>query len=57
VKKYDPLVPREIESLSQFLLIVDHAEPALRVGMEESGHIRDTLHRGRSSHGLAGSQV
>src|ERR1017187_7127186 len=57
VKEDDPLIPGEIESLPQFLLIVDHAESALRIRVEERRHIRNALYRRGARHRVTGGQV
>src|SRR5450759_1939684 len=57
VKEDDPLIPWKIESLPQFLLVVDHAEPALRVWVLERCHIRDALYGCGPRHWLTGGQI
>ena len=57
MKEDDPLIPWKIESLPQFLLVVDHSEPALSVWVEERSHIGNALYRHGTRHWLAGGQV
>src|SRR5690348_54877 len=57
MKEDDPLIPGKVESLSQLLLIVDHPETPLGVGMKESGRIGDAFHRRRPWHWLSGGQI
>jgi hypothetical protein len=52
----DPLLPWKIES-SPFLLVVDQAEPALSIWVEECSHIGNPLYRHGTRHRLSGGQA